>query len=314
MNKNEKWIIGVFCLAIAGTAWLAVMAEAKWALVVVLLAAVLGAVGFVTLSKLVQVDELQTAVVRNRLHRRQVRYLPPGWHWLKPLEYVSAALPTRGWEVRGSCQQLLTGDGLPINVQWWLLAELAPARIAPAHQVWLAEALPQNGVSLLRQLGNNQISYLVNECTLPVLTAPGARRGLEGMLRQALAKELAPYGFLVHKIMLTAVELPHAVQQNLAQAHERRTYAHSEAAALETLKSIAIDLDEHDLAWLLHLKQIHALEQNGLALPFIPDTFYSTLGGARYARPRANGSNARDGRAAPPRADEVNPPDWVPGH
>ncbi|MDV7391205.1 SPFH domain-containing protein, partial [Arthrospira platensis SPKY1] len=285
-------------LAIAGTAWLAVMAEAKWALVVVLLVAVLGMVGFATLRRLVLVDELQTAVVRNHLHRGQARYLPPGHHWLKPLEYVKATLPTRGWDVRGSCQQLLTGDGLPVNVQWQLLAELAPERIAPELRIWLAETLPQNGVSLLRQLGNNQVHYLVNECTLPDLTAPGARRRLEGNLRQALAEELAPYGFLVHKMMLTAVELPHAVQHNLEQAHARQTYALSEAAALQALNGMLKNLDERNLAWLLHLKQLHALEQNGIALPFAPDVYTSILESASAARRRARWGGARDGRAA----------------
>lgn len=277
------------------------------------------AVWFVNRYVWIRVGEMETAVVFHREARAFTRFLPPGRHLLSVMEQVKAVISTAPSSLKGSCTKAQTAGGILVRADWLLQYKLEPDRIQPDLRPALARALPEHGDLILRNHVNNCLQLLLSEHTVDTLAEAGSRGRLERALREAAARRLAPFGVQVFRVMILALELPTQVQAYLEAAHRQELFAQSEARVLERLQQAVSRFSAEDMEWLLQLKQLQELGQNGVMLQLPIPAF---LNGQPTATNQAGNGRPRPTRSrmdAPVTGSSVNEadgqhPHWVPPH
>lgn len=215
----------------------------------------------------VRVGEMETAVTFNVRRKAFSRFLLPGFHLLHaPFERVEGIYPTSANTVLGRCSRVQTREGVTASIGWTLVYRLDPPKIQPDMRPALARGVAGSLSPMLRDQGNNCVALLANERRVEEMFQNGRRGWFERTLRAQLQERLAPFGLLVIRFMVTDVELPPSVQTSLDEAHERTTFAESEARSLERLHQAIRQFSHTDMEWLLRLRQLQEMGQNGVTL------------------------------------------------
>jgi hypothetical protein len=216
----------------------------------------------------VQVPELEVAVVGNQGQRRFFRFLPPGCHWLRPFEQVTATISLNGLTAGGQSRGIQTSGGLPLTITWSVSYTLEPLRVQHGKQAKAAHLLPDKSAAAVGKHMGNILQHVMGELSIEMLCQPGRHQQLERQVRQQLAARLDDLGFAFSRVMLGPIEMPAKVQAALATAHERRLQTELEAAALTRLHEAIRQFSDKDMARLVELERIHALGQHGVALTY----------------------------------------------
>jgi hypothetical protein len=215
---------------------------------------------------LLQVIELEVAVVGDRSRQRFSRFLPAGQHWLRPFEYLAATIPLSGLSVDSQNPGIQTSGGLPLTITWSVSYSLEPLRVQPAKQAKAARVLPAKSAAAVRKQMGNILQHVLGEMTIEALCQPGSHQRLERQIRQQLTARLHDIGFTFSRVMLGPIEMPATIQAALAAAHERRLQTELEAATLGRLHEAIRRFSDSDMARLVELERIHALSRQGVAL------------------------------------------------
>jgi hypothetical protein len=215
---------------------------------------------------LLQVPELETAVIGDQMRQGFSRFLPAGRHWLRPSEHLIATIPLTGQTASGQNHGVQTSGGLLLTVGWSVAYTLEPLRVKPGKQAKAARVLPEKAAAAVRKHMGNILQHVLGDVTIEALCQPGSHQRLERQVRQQLAARLDDLGFTFSRVMLGPIEMPAKVQAALAAAHERRLQTELEAAALTRLHEAIRQFSDSDMARLVELERIHALSQQGVAL------------------------------------------------
>ena len=214
----------------------------------------------------VRIPAMNTGLVYHAETKAFCRFLPPGRHWLQPLEQIKRVVSIAPGFVSGNCNQAQTDGGVTISTKWSLAYCLNPAMISEDLRLNMANMLLQGIDPLLQTHVNNCITYLFDQHTVATVCDRGARRRLERELRALVMERLAPFGIQTYQVILTSIALPPEVVAAVEASYKQELMAHSEARALERLHQAVSKFSDTDMERLLQLRQLQELGQNGVSL------------------------------------------------
>lgn len=256
---------GAFVLT---TVFLAISLVMQWAVAGILATAllILITMAYIMENNLINVPELNVAVVYDRNRQAFSRLLPSGQHWLKPFgEKIEAFIPLGTESTEASCQAYTQG-GVPLNVRWTASYTINPMALSRDIQSKLARKLATKSKLIVQTDVTNSLQHVFSNYTIQQLFDQGGRGRLERTVRQAATEELANAGIVLKKVMIPEVQMPADVQSTLTAAHEREVQTECEAQALSRLQKVISQFSESDMQRLAELERLRVLGQNGVSL------------------------------------------------
>lgn len=180
------------------------------------------------------------------------------------------------FDCSGTCNDIRTREGIPINIPWKLSFRIEVLRIFPGIEYKLARALPKNADKMLAGRMPQILQHVVGKKSVEEIYATQDQDGsaikrLEDEIRSEILSRtggIGVTGIAQHDFKIGPIQLPAEIDRALRTAYKRTLHTKMMAKALNTLRQEISAFTEEDMDRITELERLRIIDEKTKSMTF----------------------------------------------